>query len=725
MINIAVGHAEALDTVAATGSAVERCKRKLKGMNPQAGIVLAAAGLDHRLMLKEIRREFPGIDLVGGTTSGELSSDLGFNEDSVSMMVFDSDAIEIKAGIGRRLSEGPQNAIREGIERARETMSGDAVFCLAFPKFGSMSSYGVVQGFNEVLGPECPTFGGVTGMEYSGDETPLQFYGEEVLSDDVPFLLFSGPAEYQFSISNSWRPVGSRAPIAKAEGHNIFRIGEMAALDFYRYYLGDHTNPSGEFPLAVYEDDGIDFFIRNAEDYDEKEGSIRLTTPIREGRVVQLTEVTRKRLLKDTDQSVKKLVEGMPPHFDPAAALLFSCAARKFILGTRTKEELEIVKNMLPPGLPILGFYSFGEISPLKRAGETRLHNCTLASLLIGESTPVSRTVPSPVVLPSVGTPPADKQSPARDDLERENRFLRKKLNRSESYRELLEEHKERTAALLKKINGEVNKARVAIKQKNEALEKALALANEIQVNLLPQQNPKVAGFDIAGRSVYCSDTGGDYYDFLNVTPKPSERPFDVVVGDVTGHGIEAALLMTTARAMLRSSASRSLDIAEIVTEVNRALSMDVQDSGRFMTLYYLSIDPKRHRLAWVRAGHDPAIVYNPETETFEELDGRGIALGLDENRRFEAYRKSGLSKGEILLLGTDGIWETRNPRGELFGKKQLLDIVKRHAEKGAGDILKTLFDAVDRFRKHAEPEDDVTMVVIKAEGQTPIQAAP
>jgi serine phosphatase RsbU (regulator of sigma subunit) len=141
-------------------------------------------------------------------------------------------------------------------------------------------------------------------------------------------------------------------------------------------------------------------------------------------------------------------------------------------------------------------------------------------------------------------------------------------LRRSESYRQRLENIVDLNASMTKKINRDVNNARLEIEHKNELLRQTLELADEIQKNMLPRRNPHVANFQIAGRSVYCSETGGDYFDFLK-TEKGYPEPFSVLVGDVTGHGIEAALLMTTARALIRSRALQPGTIAQLLTEVN------------------------------------------------------------------------------------------------------------------------------------------------------------
>ena len=269
-------------------------------------------------------------------------------------------------------------------------------------------------------------------------------------------------------------------------------------------------------------------------------------------------------------------------------------------------------------------------------------------------------------------------------------------------------------------INAVVNTARsitrlIDLAIGNNRMLSALELAEEVQQNLLPQKIPIVKGLDIAARIIYCDETGGDYYDFLNVTEEAAGK-LNVVIGDVVGHGIAAGLLMATARALIRSRSAQPGSLSEIVTEVNRNLTFDIQETNRFMTLFYLTVDPANKSLSWVRAGHDAALVYNPSTDGFEELFGQGMALGLDENYRYEENERADLAKGELIFLGTDGIWETRNSDGRLFGKQAVQDIMRQNAATSAGEILDKILVALNRFRGGLEPEDDVTLVVLKIE---------
>ena len=257
-----------------------------------------------------------------------------------------------------------------------------------------------------------------------------------------------------------------------------------------------------------------------------------------------------------------------------------------------------------------------------------------------------------------------------------------------------------------------INEMTEGLREK-EQLRQSLELAREVQQNLLPKMAYPLTGVDIAGRSIYCDQTGGDYFDYL-LLGKPEENRMALLVGDVSGHGIPSALLMATARAFLRQRSVLPGDIGDVVTDVNRELAEDVGDSGRFMTLFYLVIDPVNDRLQWVRAGHDPAIFYDPQQDRFEELGGPGLALGVDADWQYRQSERKGLKAGQVIVVGTDGIWESRDNRGNMFGKTAFLEVVRGHAAGNAENILGAVIEAVTHFQRGAQQEDDVTLVVAK-----------
>jgi len=248
-----------------------------------------------------------------------------------------------------------------------------------------------------------------------------------------------------------------------------------------------------------------------------------------------------------------------------------------------------------------------------------------------------------------------------------------------------------------------------------DRMRQALDLAMEVQQNLLPKDDLRVNGLDIAGRSIYCDETGGDYYDFMTLCESDNEK-VGVAIGDVSGHGIPSALLMATVRSSLRQRLSLPGSTAQIVSDVNCQLVRDVEDSGQFMTLFYMTIDPANQNLQWVRAGHDPGIFYDPAADTFEDLKGEGLALGVDGGWRYVMNERIGLVKGQLIVLSTDGVWEARNRTGEIFGKARLYEIIRQNSNKQSKEILEAVLVSLGRFQKDSAIEDDITLVVIKVE---------
>jgi len=241
---------------------------------------------------------------------------------------------------------------------------------------------------------------------------------------------------------------------------------------------------------------------------------------------------------------------------------------------------------------------------------------------------------------------------------------------------------------------------------------KGLEIAMEVQQALLPEGEPEIPGLEIAGHSKYCDATGGDYYDFLELT-RVGEHAELIAVGDVMGHGVAAALLMATARAALRSHATEVGSLGALMTRVNDLLAADARH-GRFMTLSLLVIDPEARSVRWASAGHDPALVVDPETGDSQELDEGDVPLGIMPGVRYEEYRTDELPEGAVILVGTDGVWEMADASGEQYGKERLLAEVKRVRDRRPREIAQAIERDLESFRAEAPVKDDVTFVVIK-----------
>lgn len=241
----------------------------------------------------------------------------------------------------------------------------------------------------------------------------------------------------------------------------------------------------------------------------------------------------------------------------------------------------------------------------------------------------------------------------------------------------------------------------------------SLALAMEVQQSLLPSETPKLEGLDISGHSTYCDETGGDYYDFLDVAGL-SDKSVAIALGDVMGHGVAAAMLMATARGVLRSRCQEPGSLSELLNHMNQML---VEDTGgeRFMTMLLLTIDMERREMRWSSAGHDAPILYDPENDGFVEHEAEGsLPLGLFDEGGYEEYSVKDVRSGQIYIVSTDGLWETQNEQEEFFGKERVCDLIRRHAHLAAEEISTQIHAELAAFRGLSSQDDDVTFVIVK-----------
>ena len=246
-------------------------------------------------------------------------------------------------------------------------------------------------------------------------------------------------------------------------------------------------------------------------------------------------------------------------------------------------------------------------------------------------------------------------------------------------------------------------------------LRRSLATAMEVQQSLLPQGLPEIRGLDIAGTSNYCDQTGGDYYDFLELSGL-SDRTVAMVIGDVVGHGIAAAMLMTTARGILRSRCSDPGTTGDLMTHLNDLL-VDVTQGTRFMTMLMATLNTESREFRWASAGHDPPFIYDPNTKQFIELDGGGLPLGVVGNQNYEEYVVSSLPQGAVLVLVTDGVFEARSEDDEMYGKERVMHLIAEHYEDSAHDLAARLERDLTTFQGESSQEDDITYVIAKLNG--------
>lgn len=249
------------------------------------------------------------------------------------------------------------------------------------------------------------------------------------------------------------------------------------------------------------------------------------------------------------------------------------------------------------------------------------------------------------------------------------------------------------------------------LKQRLE-LKKNIDLAREVQQSLLPQKGIKKEGIDIYGTVLFCDETGGDYFDILESAEEAGK--ISVVVADVVGHGVGAALLMTTVRALVRSSFVQFKNPEEMMVNVNRLLFQDTTISGSFATLFYLELDQYSKSLRWIRAGHDPAFVVNGQTGEFFELKGEGVALGVDLDCKYVCTELPLAEVPQTILICSDGIFEATNESGEQFGKQRIYQLLPDIKNLTSEKTVNHIIGEIQSFVKGVPLDDDITVAVLR-----------
>jgi serine phosphatase RsbU (regulator of sigma subunit) len=246
-------------------------------------------------------------------------------------------------------------------------------------------------------------------------------------------------------------------------------------------------------------------------------------------------------------------------------------------------------------------------------------------------------------------------------------------------------------------------------------LEEELAVARRIQLTLLPSRLPVVAGWSFAATYQAARQVGGDFYDFLDHAL--DERRIGLVIADVTGKGVPAALMMAYSRAVLRAESLAGGSPIEILANSNR-LIMQERRSRPFLSAFYGELDLDSGRLLYANAGHDAPLLVEARGRAWRELDAHGVILGAFGDLRLEAHDVA-LGPGDTLILFTDGVTEARDSRSKLFGDERLARaaLAGAAAADGAGSVLQSIVGAVDAFTQGAERADDLTILVTQREG--------
>ncbi len=245
---------------------------------------------------------------------------------------------------------------------------------------------------------------------------------------------------------------------------------------------------------------------------------------------------------------------------------------------------------------------------------------------------------------------------------------------------------------------------------KKERLEESLEIARRIQTDLLPENPVGIKGFDIAGRVEALEETAGDYYDFIPI----GEDRIGLVVGDVKGHGVGPAILMSSVRSLIRAQVCREFTIDSVLAFLNNQLEQDT-DEDNFVSLFVGILDLKQNKLVYGNAGHCPPLHFRRSTGRFEELKRTGMALGIVSDTEYTRPETIDLEPGDLLALYTDGILEAKRRSGELFGLSRFKNLLKEWGDLSSAQLIEKVFRSVREYIGNEGAGDDLTLSVVKA----------
>ena len=261
------------------------------------------------------------------------------------------------------------------------------------------------------------------------------------------------------------------------------------------------------------------------------------------------------------------------------------------------------------------------------------------------------------------------------------------------------------------------------INKKHENVDREISSGAEIQSRLLPDFCPKIFGVDLAAHCRPALQLGGDYFDFMSIKPNVGAKRrqrgrWALVIGDVMGKGIPAGLLMTMLRGMLRAEVLTGLPPDRILHDLNQLAIYDLDQSHRFVTLFYSDYDPRTKKLRFANAAHNPPLLWRNSTKKIIKLDAEGYIIGLQKDAEYQCGEIQ-LESCDLILYYTDGITETSNSSGERFGEKNLISTFTKLCKKSlcSQEILNEIFNKLDKYSGNKKTlDDDASIVIFKLE---------
>ena len=397
-LNTGIGVSVLTNSYKAGAEAAKKAIEELGDKKPHVIMIFAAPKFEQQKMVNGIKSVTKNIPMIGGTTAGEISTS-GLSVNSVVVMAINSKDIKFYVGIGKGIGKNEVNAGKQLAKNLlKKTSLKNASTLVMLPDGLAGDGLAIIKGIQNILGNDFEIVGGALGDEADFKHT-YQYYNGKVYEDTVVGMLICGGKKMKTAtgVRSGWESIGNRMRCTKSKGNVVYELDNKRILDVYEEYLGKERSKKLpaiglEYPIGLIDEtaeiEGYKYFqLRSPLGVDKKKGSISFAAAIPEGKPVTLTYSSREYIIKGSSQAAvqaKKTLKGKP-----RLIMMFSCIARKMVLSRRTNEEVQAVKKVFGKDVPIIGFYTYGEIGPIdKRKASlrnTRWHNETVVLYVLGE----------------------------------------------------------------------------------------------------------------------------------------------------------------------------------------------------------------------------------------------------------------------------------------------------------------------------------------------------
>jgi hypothetical protein len=381
VLKMAVGQSDDVDAQSAVAQAIDQCRTQLAGKQPKAGVLFCAIESFDGSLIDRVREAFPGVKLIGASSAAEMSSGSGYLEDSVALALFASDDIETGVAMAGGAPDEIGASVVSALDEARRGITAPVKMCivLADPAIAQLAA----ETLNSSLPGALVVGGGSGGDELGMTVRTYQLCNDRVETHGAAILLLAGDLALSSAVGTGWTVLGPSGTVTRAEYGVIEEIDDRPAADFLRGYIEVGRGAAVGNPLAIQDVGSDGWYLRVVLGSDDR-GALMIPGGVSVGATVQLTTTNPHEMLVATAEAVDRAREAFPADATPTAALIFSCAVRKYMLGTRSSHEVAAAQAALPTSMPIAGMYCIGEIAPTGSSAASHFLNETFVTVLLG-----------------------------------------------------------------------------------------------------------------------------------------------------------------------------------------------------------------------------------------------------------------------------------------------------------------------------------------------------